>query len=155
VGFGSVATTAIMFIATVLTATALVMAIKPPIDDAVSSSVAKQQFYTQQLKTAITIEHAYHDSDLGITHIYVRNVGSSAIDPDYISILVGNNYNRVNSGSTVAAILADTETINPNILDKHEVLEINVTGAINAGQTYTIKATTRYDTTALYTMTVE
>jgi len=145
--FGSIAYTSIMFIAVVLLTTGLIQVLNQNIHQATSSATVQQQFYSQQMKTHITIEHAYYEDD--VVNIYVKNLGNSALNPNLFSVFVGNNHFRVNS--TTGTIINDD--INTNILDKHELLHIEVEVELLSGMQYPLRVTTQYDAAAIGTLT--
>lgn len=147
-GFDSVATTAIMFIALLIMATGLVAVFKANTDNMISSATVKQQSYANQLKSQITIEHAHYANNRLI--VYIKNMGIP-LKPELITIYTGQDYYHLNT--TNSQIVAETDTINTGILDKNEVLKINVSATLDANTQYTVKAFTQYETSAIKTFT--
>ncbi len=148
-GFSNITSHLLLFIATLLISTGLVIIFKGYIDASSDSLLKQQQFVSNQFETDITIENVGYDNTTApdihnITVVDVRNVGSSILDPDRIYAYIDGVWIIKNAGNMSISVLNDTDTVNPGYWDPKELLEIEIYGNLNSTVTHTVKVSTEY-----------
>ncbi len=91
-GFGSVASTLIMFIAIMIVSTALVIAIKNYASTTQDSIYYQNKITSNKLRTAIDISNVFYNSTTTTTYIYVKNIGETKLATEQFDVFIDNVY---------------------------------------------------------------
>jgi archaellum component FlaG (FlaF/FlaG flagellin family) len=134
-GFGGVSTAAIMFIAIVIMASIMATLLSSQVEEITYSAAVAQKSLSRQMKTSLSIQHAYYDT--GEVHAYIKNIGDSQLKLDDFTVFINNDYFKVNGDDATGQVVADTDTVNTGILDKHEIMHITATTTLSANAQHT------------------
>jgi archaellum component FlaG (FlaF/FlaG flagellin family) len=138
-GFGNLATTLIMFIAVLLLATGVIAAMRTNIDKTQSSMRTQADFLNNQILTNTLITSVNYTADN--LRVYALNNGKTTLKLDQVDIYVDDAFIPRNDTNRTIAIEASTDTKNPGLWDPDEIVRIDVTTTIAAGQHRAMLAT--------------
>ncbi|MFW5746348.1 MAG: hypothetical protein ACOCWQ_02225 [Nanoarchaeota archaeon] len=143
-GFGEIASAAIMFIAVTSAATLLAFVFNNYANSASASISTRQTFMNEQLKSDITIENVLYDVTSQQVKVYVRNTGQSAMKINYTSAFIANERVDFSSAAASIEVISDTDTVNTGIWDSKETVLITSNQSITPGVTHTVAIITQY-----------
>lgn len=146
-GFSESVTHIIMFIAVVTIATSLVFIFNQQISQSASSVAIRQQYLSNQIKTAIEIEAVKYDS--GVVTAYVKNIGDSVFYPNRSTVYIDKDRIPFNENMSFS-IESDTETKNIGILDSNEVFKIIINKTLQTSETHELLIVTQYNARDVY-----
>ncbi|MEM4267374.1 MAG: hypothetical protein QXK37_00930 [Candidatus Woesearchaeota archaeon] len=145
-GFSTVTTHVILFIAAISIATGLLFGIKNFSDNAENSFKGKADDFNNKILTSIQIEVVHYDNTTNSTNIYVKNTGRTMLKPEYFDIYIDGVRVPRNDTNRTVEVISDTEIENTGILDPKEELHIVVYRWLDENITHTVIVTTQYDT---------
>jgi archaellum component FlaF (FlaF/FlaG flagellin family) len=151
-GFDSVASQAIIFIAVISASAFLVMAFQAHLTDSTSTMAARQKAITLQMQSEIFIESVYYNDTASQILIYAKNTGRTQMYPSDISTYINNLWVR-NTSRTIE-ILTDTNNVNTAVWDPKEVILITVNDTLTPQTTHTAMIRTSYTVSNEYEFTV-
>jgi len=143
-GFGSIASQIIMFIAIIILSTSLVFMYRSVIEDAANSMNEQSKQLSNKLKTDIEIVSVSYNNVTEVITAYVKNVGKTKLDVDMVDVFVDHERIYRNTQNRTITVLSDTEIQNPGIWDPNEDVEIKVFKTLNTNVTHTFQITTQY-----------
>lgn len=145
-GFSESVTQMIMFIAVVTVATSLVFVFNHQISQSASAVTIRQQYLSNQMRTAIQIESvSYNDGQI---IAYVKNVGDSLLHPNQSMAYINNE--RIPYNENISFIIEpDTDLKNPGIFDPNEIMKITINKTLQPGITNEILVVTQYNGRAI------
>jgi archaellum component FlaF (FlaF/FlaG flagellin family) len=146
VGFSTVTTHVILFVAAIGIATGLLFGIKNFSDNAESTFKMKSDDYSNKIKTSIQIEVVHYDNVTNTTSIYVKNTGQTMLKPEQIDVYIDGVRLSRNDGNRTIEIMSDTDSINAGIFDPKEEILILVPGSLDVNKTHEVIITTQYET---------
>jgi len=146
VGFSTVTTHVILFIAAISIATGLLFGMKNFSDNAESTFKMKSDEYNNKIKTGIRIEVISHNNWTNTTNIYVKNTGQTKLDPAKFDIYIDGVRIPRNASNRTIEVIPDTDNVNIGILDPKEAVHIQVFGYLNKDITHEVTVTTQYET---------
>jgi len=148
VGFADLASSLIMFISVLVVTAGIAGLMLTNMQIIGSSSSQSQQYVENQIKTEITVDHAYFNTSTEVLTLFVKNTGQTSLDINKLTLYIDDAFYLVNSTSAPAVIEPDTNDINEAYFDNNEVLRItlDLTG-IDPG-VHTVKVITTYDNSA-------
>ncbi|MBD3209214.1 hypothetical protein GF367_02235 [Candidatus Woesearchaeota archaeon] len=140
-GFGNVATTIILFIAVMLLATGVIITINNHVQQSQDSMKIQADALNNQIKTSILITEVNYTS--GNLVLYITNDGKTTLKTSKVDVFVDADFIPRNTTGRNITIEPSTDTTNPGLWDPDEVLKINVTKTLDAGQ-HRVAVTTQY-----------
>jgi archaellum component FlaG (FlaF/FlaG flagellin family) len=138
-----------MFIAVVTIAASLVFVFNQQISESAGSVSVRQEYLSNQLRTAVEIESVKYDevSDQGFA--YVRNVGDTRIYPNRTMVYVDSERLQYDVNLSFS-IEEDTDTKNKGILDPEEIFKITFNRTLTTGSTHELSIVTQYNARDTY-----
>lgn len=140
-GFGNVATTIIMFIAVLTLATGVIITMNNQMEQSQASMKIQNDYLNNQMKTNILINQVNYSA--GETTIYIVNDGKTILKTDKVDIYVDADFIPRNDTNRTIAIEPSTDITNPGLWDPDEILKINISKTLIAGQ-HRVAVTTQY-----------
>ena len=138
----------IIFIAVISIATGLIIGFKNFADQSQSSLSSKTDELNNHIKTSIKIELVAYDNTTNETKIYVRNTGSTKLNPDEVDVYIDGfrfSRNQSQANNRTVEILPDTNTVDYTLWNPKEQLYIIARKHLNTGETHTVVVTTQYE----------
>ena len=142
-GFSTLVTNVIMFVAVISLTTAFVAIFKTYVDESTSSISIQSKVISNNLKIDLNIVTISYDNNTEKITSHIQNTGKTKLDLDYVDVYIDDIFvPRVTSNRTIN-VLNSTEIENPGIWDPKEVIEINVYMNLSKG-THKIAVSTEY-----------
>lgn len=132
-GFGSIVSQIIMFIAVISLATGVVVVFKTYVDQSNSAMTEQWKGMSNNLKTDILITSATFNSTTNLTTIYVQNKGKTLLSLSYIDVYLDNMFVPRSASNRSMAIESSTDIRNPGVFDPTEIMKIEVNYSLNNG----------------------
>jgi len=148
-GFGTLSTNIIMFIAVISMTTGFIGIFKMYVDESASSMQIQSKVIANNIKTDITFQVVSFDNMTESTTATILNTGKTKLDIDYVDVYVDSLMVPRNDGNRTIQISPTTEIENPGIWDPREVLEVVVYKNLTKG-THSIKIATEYGVVDTY-----
>ncbi len=142
-GTSLVVTHVILFIAVLGIATGLLVAIKNYADETEAVFNEKADKHNQMIATSINIDVVRYSNVTNTTFVYVRNTGSTVMDPARVDLYIDGIYISRNSNRSVE-ILTDTEVANTGKWDPREMLLIKANMTLDPSVTHEVTVVTPY-----------
>ncbi|RME52017.1 hypothetical protein D6783_06070 [Candidatus Woesearchaeota archaeon] len=144
-GFGTVATHIILFIALLTVTTSVAVLFKGYVDSSGSALKTQQQFLFDQLRTSVEITSLSFNSsaDPQQTHIYVLNVGKTKLDINKTDIFIDGIRFARNDSERIIRVENDTDVVNKGIWDPDEVVFIQANRKLSSGK-HTVLVVTEF-----------
>jgi archaellum component FlaF (FlaF/FlaG flagellin family) len=155
-GFDSIASQAIMFIAVLGASAMLIVAFDSQLSTTSDAMATQQDALTYQIKTNINIETANYNNSAPRVTFYARNTGKTALKIDKLSIYVSNTWIGNATSSRNVTVLPDTMAAgssNENVWDPNEVIMGNLSIALSPGSVYTLRIISQYQTEETFEFT--
>ena len=128
-GFDTIASQTIMFIAVLTVASMVVMVFNNYIYETSATLTAKKNSIVEKMNTEFEIVNAFYNSTLNITSVYVLNTGKTTLKPQELEVFLDSQYvPRENWNATIL-----TSVTNPELWDPKEMLEINISMPLSNG----------------------
>lgn len=140
-GFGSIATTIIMFIAVLLLATGVLITLQSNIDKSQASMQASAELLNNEIITNMDITSTNYTSNN--LRVYLINNGKSTLKLDRIDAYVDDVFIPRNDTNRTIQIEASTDIKNPGLWDPNEIIRIDIATTLGAGE-HIVKITTQY-----------
>lgn len=152
-GFGSVVSTVITFIAVVGVTTTVVIMLRDYTSISGSAIQSQRDILSNQIKAEVTIDVVDYDSDTNTTSVYVRNSGKVVLDVDTVDIFMDGARIPRETGNRTITLLEDTK-INADIgWDPRESVQIDVFQNLT-NETHSVRVSTEYGATDTETFSV-
>ena len=142
-GFSTLVTNVIMFIAVISLTTAFVAIFKNYVDESTNSINIQSEVISNNLKTDINIITASYSNATEKTTVHVQNTGKTKLDLDYVDVYIDDKFIPRDSSNRTIKVLKSTEIENPGIWDPKEVVEIVVNMNLSRGE-HKIAVATEY-----------
>lgn len=142
-GFGSIVSQIIMFIAVISLATGVVVVFKTYVDESNSAMTEQWKGMSNNLKTDIDITSANYNSTTNLTTIYVMNKGKTMLSLTYMDVYLDNMFVPRSTSNRSMAIESSTDVRNVGVFDPTEIMKIEVNYSLNSG-THLVDVTTEY-----------
>lgn len=125
-GFGSVVSSIITFIAVVGVTTAVVIMLRDYTSISGSAIMSQRDVLSSQIKAEIAIDVIDYDYDTNTTTVYVRNSGKVVLDVDTVDVFIDSARIYRNTDNRTITLLNDT-MVNGNIgWDPRESIQIDI-----------------------------
>ncbi len=152
-GFGTLAANLIMFIAVIMLAGSLVIALNVYVQQTQDSLQNQQDRLMQEMRSEITIDSVnYEEAESGneedITEIFVRNSGRTDLRLDRIDVYLDGP--RVSREDTEIELEEDTIIGSSEAWNPRETIKITVEQDIDSGEK-TVRVTAEYGASDTYT----
>ena len=152
-GFSTVTTHLIMFIAVMGMATGMITVFKNYVDESSGAMTAQWNSMSETIKTDISITSAAWDNSSNTTTVYVLNTGKTTLDPDKTDIYIDGLFIPRSPSNRSIGIENSTDTKNTGLWDPKEVLRIRVYKHLSSGM-HTIDVATQFGVTDSETISV-
>jgi flagellar protein FlaG len=130
-GFGTVATHIILFIAMITVASGAAVLLKTTTEQTSSALRVQRDILVDQLRSDLTILTATYDNETSTVILYVKNTGKTQMQTTDFDVFVRGI--RVPAHSLEATLEADTDTRNPGLFDPTETLRLDATVSQSPG----------------------
>ena len=138
----------IIFIAVISIATGVIIGFKNFADQSQSSLTSRTKELNNHIKTAIKIELISYDNTTNETKVYVRNIGSTTLDPSYVDIYIDGfrfSRNQSQAYNRGVEVLPDTDITDPGLWNPKEQLYIIARKHLSIHKTHEVTVTTQYE----------
>lgn len=135
-----------MFIAVLIVTAGVTIVMTSQLNDITNSARVSQNQIANKLRTDVIIDHLHYNASQQQITIYLKNIGSTSLNINQMSVYINNQYFRMNGTNAPAVILSDTDSVNVGYFDNNEIAQINVSMALTPLQQHTAKIITQYDT---------
>ena len=142
-GFSSITSTLIMFIAVMSLATGLVVVMKQSVDETSSSLSVRTDILKNTLQTELEISTISYNNITEVTTVNVQNIGKTRLKPELVDIYIAGVFTPRNTSNRTITVTDSTDTKNPGLWDPHEVIEIQVFKNMTK-ETHTVVVTSQY-----------
>ncbi|MFT4250600.1 MAG: hypothetical protein ACMXYD_04535 [Candidatus Woesearchaeota archaeon] len=139
-GAENVIASLILFIAVMALATTATILFKNHLDTSGAAITQQQSRSTDLIGTNFDIILASYNT--GTITAYVKNTGTTRFYPEEIDLYINNQRIPRNPANRTITIVEDTNTINPDVWDPGEELEIEIYKTFSTSQTHTLRVTT-------------
>lgn len=141
-GFGSVASTLIMFIAIIAVSTGLVITFKNFVTDTQDSFKVQNDLASSKIRSAISISNIYYDNSNSLTYVYVKNIGEVKLQPVLFDLFVDNLYTK-----NFSYYYADNLSKQISIFQPQDTMAIIYNKTLGSG-THEVKVVSEYSNVA-------
>jgi len=145
-GFGTLVTNIIMFIAIITLTTTFIGVFKMYADESTSSMQIQSKVISNNLKTDITIQSTDFDNETDTITTNILNSGKTKLDIDYVDVYVDGGFVPRNTSNRTIEVIPSTEIEDPGIWNPKEILEIKIFRNVSKGS-HTLKLATEYGVT--------
>jgi archaellum component FlaG (FlaF/FlaG flagellin family) len=148
-GFGDLASVAIMFIAVILAMAGITLLLTNNISDVTTSISRRQEDIADKMQSDMAIDHVFYtDAPEHRTAVYVKNIGAIALDPQKMTIFIDNDFIYANSTAVNITILSDANQGDGLLLETNDVALINISRQITTNGVHTLKLIAEYENQA-------
>ena len=152
-GFGTLATNIIMFIAVISLTTGFIGIFKMYVDESSSSMQIQSRVIANNIKTDVSLQVVTYNNITMMTTATALNTGKTKLDIDYVDVYIDSLMIPRSDSNRTIQISPSTEIENPGIWDPREVLEIKVYKNLSKG-THSIKIGTEYGVIDTYIFSI-
>lgn len=142
-GFSTITSHIIMFIAVMSMATGLVVVFKSYVDESNGAMSEQWKIMSNNLKTDVTIMSTDFDNSTNITTVSVLNTGKTRLDPAYVDVYIDDLFVPRTTSDRTVEVEPSTDSKNSGIWDSNEVLIIEVNQSLENGS-HSVDIATQY-----------
>jgi archaellum component FlaG (FlaF/FlaG flagellin family) len=141
-GFDTVSSHLIIFIAVVTVTGAIAMRFRGYISSAETSINYQRQMLQNKIETDITIEVIRFTDATNKTNVYIKNTGKTKLDLRTIDMYIDSIWVPRSLKNRTIELLSDTDTINPGVWDPSEAILITTNLTVSRSTDHTVVVAT-------------